>query len=328
MLSSLSNTRMQSVQAQIQDALLGLVPLVVESIFYGVYSVLFFHCMHILWKRKSSELEERRPRLIFMTALFGLATVHMVLMCILAFKFNHLELGYFSFSSPIRVVINSSSAPRTAVNLAIVIKVMFFISNLFADAIVNCRCYFIWGKRKRIVIIPAFSFFCTIVSFPLQFSSNVVVANVGLIVFVCMTFVTNVVGVTLTASRVWWITHRAKEYLPKNAKKRYDTVIAIILESGVLFPVVLISAAITSAAGGTTSSRVFIGLMYQVVGISPTLLLVRVGLGVSHDTVEGSVSVFRATEGRIGSSHTMVLGSGSRVMEIRSDRATTGHLEP
>ncbi|KAJ7579892.1 hypothetical protein C8J56DRAFT_950290 [Mycena floridula] len=324
---------MQSVQAQIQDALLGLVPLVLEAIFYGVYTVLFFHCMHILLKRENSELEKRRPHLTFMTALFGLATTHMVLMCILAFKFNHLELGYFSFSSPIGLVIKSSSAPRVAVNLAIVIKVMFFISNLLADAIVNCRCYFIWGKRKRIVVVPAFSYLCTIVSFPLQFSSNVVVANVGLIVFVCMTFVTNVLGVTLTAGRVWWITHQAKELLPKNAKKRYDTVVAILLESGVLYPVVLIVAAITFAAGGTISSRVFIGLMYQVVGISPTLLLVRVGLGVSHDTVECSVSVFRATEGKVGSGDTiMVRSNNSRLMEIRprsvSGRVSTGYLEP
>ncbi|KAJ7579924.1 hypothetical protein C8J56DRAFT_759289, partial [Mycena floridula] len=106
------------------------------------------------------------------------------------------------------------------------------------------------------------------------------------------------------AGRIWWITEKAQVLLSEQTKKRYNTATAVILESGMIYPMLLLVVVIiVFAFGGSLGSSVFIGLIYQVVvsicppslynlsyyhlqDIAPTLIIVRVGLGVTHDNVE------------------------------------------
>ncbi|KAJ7585304.1 hypothetical protein C8J56DRAFT_1166417 [Mycena floridula] len=306
--------------------------------FYGIYSVLFFLCIYVLWKRQ--KMEKRILHLTLMIALYSLTTAHMVLVYLLAFQVDsgelelgygnaltlgaagELEVGYASFTTSFRFAISLFETFGPAIALGVAIKVPFFVSNLLADSVVIYRCYLVWGMRKRIVMFPVFAYICTIASFPLQFSPDIDFAQAGLYAFLAATFLTNLVAVGLTAGRIWWITEKAQALLSEQTKKRYNTATAVILESGIIYPLLLLVVVIIAFAfGGSLGNSVFIGLIYQVVGIAPTLIIVRVGLGVTHDNVETSVNAFRATEN--GHVSTMGQWTSGRVMDVRPVSSVT-----
>ncbi|KAJ7574577.1 hypothetical protein C8J56DRAFT_978622 [Mycena floridula] len=282
-------------QTDIHDAVKYFIPFVIECVFFGVYSMLFFLCIYIL-SLKREDMLKRRQDWGFMIFLYGLAMIHMALTCILAFEFEHVELQYLSFAAPMANVVETSTASETpasrmAANLCIGLKVLFFLSNLLAGVVFINRCYIIWGMRKRVIVFPCFGMFCTIASFLLQSFFNGILAQAGLIAFIASTVMTNLVTVGLIAGRIWWISREAKAFLGKSARNGYSIATAILLESGILYPLIFIVAVVTFFFG--FASLVFVGMLYQVVGIAPTLIIVRVGMGVAHDDVISLVDALR-----------------------------------
>jgi len=85
---------------------------------------------------------------------------------------------------------------------------------------------------------------------------------------------------------------------------------AIILESGLIYPATLIITIVVYLVPATPTVAVLscIAAAYHLVGIAPTMIIVRVGLGVSTDSVEESVNLSRNTVQRntgLGSSQIM-----------------------
>ncbi|KAJ7795830.1 hypothetical protein B0H14DRAFT_3158384 [Mycena olivaceomarginata] len=83
------------------------------------------------------------------------------------------------------------------------------------------------------------------------------------------------------AGRIWWAARKAREVVGPKMISRYYTVCAMILESGAIY-----------CAGGI----VFLILsvhhnMSEVVGIAPTIIAVRVGLGKSVESVDSFVAM-------------------------------------
>ncbi|KAJ7599474.1 hypothetical protein C8J56DRAFT_1158368 [Mycena floridula] len=282
--------------SDVHDAVLSFIPFVIESTIYGVYSVLFLLCIYVIWNK--SRLQKRRMHLISMIALYVLATVHMVLMFTLAFKLDNVGVGYGILTAPIGV---RSSMSGLKLQIFITLKVLFFISkydiscsergynahgfSLLADSILIYRCCLIWGMNVRVIIFPVVAYICTIV-FPKSSSCR------GWSHCIC---IGDLLTVLLTGGRIWWITRKARK---KPIQKRYNAATAVILESGILYPGVSILAVITAIfsgiLGGYTVTFTLIGIIYHVVGIAPTLIIVRVGLGVTHDDIQSSVHSFHA----------------------------------
>ncbi|THU82751.1 hypothetical protein K435DRAFT_932542, partial [Dendrothele bispora CBS 962.96] len=96
------------------------------------------------------------------------------------------------------------------------------------------RCHVIWGSRKRIGY-PLF-----IISILLN---ELKLVNTGGIMnssfFVCIA-VFNTVLTLMTGARIWWITRQARALMGSEVDQRYRTIVAIILESGWIYPAVLI----------------------------------------------------------------------------------------
>ncbi|KAJ6594344.1 hypothetical protein B0H19DRAFT_1095082 [Mycena capillaripes] len=91
----------------------------------------------------------------------------------------------------------------------------------------------------------------------------------------------------LTAGRIWWIGRTARILLGKTVTSRYYTALAMILESGAIY---CVSAIVFSTIGfsldpiySTTGA-----VLGQLVGIAPTIIAVRVGLGRSVGGIESS----------------------------------------
>ncbi|KAJ7590718.1 hypothetical protein C8J56DRAFT_1046966 [Mycena floridula] len=260
----------------------------VESIIYGVYSILFFLALHILCSRK-------RPNYKFhlscIVPLYALTSVHMALEYALAFMS---DLG----PSAVYEIVTFRLQPPSFIDnrskrVFIALRIVFAVISLIADAIIIHRCYVIWVFDRWIMIIPVAGYVCTIaatgaVLFDEQNHTSFIVAY-------STTCFTNVVATFLTAGRIMWIYRQSRGIMPQSLERKYRVAIAIVLESGLLYPTSLgIIFVLCVAPIPDPVIWIFIGIGYQ--GIAPTLIIVRVGLGISIEDVDGTLTSFRAAE--------------------------------
>ncbi|KAJ7023357.1 hypothetical protein C8F04DRAFT_1134553 [Mycena alexandri] len=142
--------------------------------------------------------------------------------------------------------------------------VIYGINNIIADGLVIYRCYSVWNKNIYIVIPP-----------------------------ILLLIPTSVFGI---AGRIWWIHRKARAYLEPAMQQRYTSAISILVESGVIYSATVLAYLILGAipSANIVQEPIF-QMLTQVLGIAPTLIIVRVGLGVSVQSVESAVRTAVAT---------------------------------
>ncbi|KAJ6597806.1 hypothetical protein DFH09DRAFT_1304569 [Mycena vulgaris] len=248
-----------------------------EWFLYGIYVVLFCFCIRTL---RTCRVPHRRALLAAVSVIFSLCTLHAALQLV-----NAAELM-------MSLLKNSRFAARRWDQVNIAMGALYVTSNLIADAIFIYRCYGIWNFRKRIISVPIVLLIATGC---LGYASVIMCGLEGLAEFLFITWLfplsiifsvmTNVLLMALTAGRIWWIARGARMVMGPAVVKQYRTVIAMILESGALYCtpgiLYLIFLAISPA-----STVVIFAALAQTVGIAPTIIVLRVGLGNSVDSVE------------------------------------------
>ncbi|THU78427.1 hypothetical protein K435DRAFT_876642 [Dendrothele bispora CBS 962.96] len=114
-------------------------------------------------------------------------------------------------------------------------------------------------------------------------------------VFMGVNAFTNLMLTSLIAGRIWYISHQNSKYLSSNDRvssstnRKYSSIIAIILESGLLYPIFLILFIILTFGTFPMKDRLNISHASAIVSdnlaliaaIAPTLIIVRTGLGIS-----------------------------------------------
>ncbi|KAJ7692921.1 hypothetical protein B0H17DRAFT_1179207 [Mycena rosella] len=267
-----------------------------ELFLYGIYVVLFCSCIRAL---RTCRIPHRRLLLAAVSVIFVCCTLHAALQLV-----NAAELMT-------SLLHHSKLAARRWDQVNIVMGALYVTSNLIADSIFIYRCYGIWNFRKRIICVPIVLLIATGC---LGYASVIMCGLEGLAEFlfvtwlfplsVIFTLMTNAMLMALTAGRIWWIARGARAIMGPAVVRRYRTVIAIILESGVLYCtpglLYLIFLAVSPA-----STVVIFAALAQVVGIAPTIIVVRVGLGDSVDSVDS----FRAGDPQVD----------ERVLDLRPD---------
>ncbi|KAJ7210849.1 hypothetical protein GGX14DRAFT_565448 [Mycena pura] len=246
-----------------------------------------------------------------MIFLFILSTIHITLAYTWAFMSDRAQTGIyqvFTLANPLPVLYDPDD-PAIVRRLGLLIKIRYCLSNWIADGIFVHRCYVIWGRKWQPVALPAFSYFCTIVGgivelLPLSGNSQLAAMAV------CMgtIFCTNVLSTSLAAGRIWWISRRiAKLQGAKNPRKRYMELTAILIESGLIYPVtlVVIIGLWLTPATSIASVLVTVGACYHIVAIAPTLIIVRIGMGVSTDDVDTTLNLSREAPDQRGVLTTM-----------------------
>ncbi|KAJ7655880.1 hypothetical protein B0H17DRAFT_1098788 [Mycena rosella] len=268
-------------------------PLVIDSATYGVYSVLFFQSVHILYTHKRKNF---KFNLGCMIVLFLLSTIHIALAWTWAFITDRAQTAIYevySLDKPLPILFLPDDPPSVH-RIATLIKVRYALAKLKYVQI--HRCYVIWGFNWRPVAIPALAYVGTLIggilgNIPLSGPSQ----RAAVAVCIGTIFSTNVLASGLAAGRIWWISRRAATLLGRKSrmKMKYWYLTAILVESGVIHPAGLIItiALFLSPATPTVSVLISIGALYHLVGIAPTLIIVRVGLGVSTDDVDKCVTI-------------------------------------
>lgn len=189
---------------------------------------------------------------------------------------------------------------------------IYITNNIVADGIIVYRCYIVWGSKKRIVILPCILLLATAV---LGYTFRITIQLVAL------SLVTSIVATSLTAGRIMWISYQTKKHLGKQFAERYNMAFQVVVESGLMYSISLIIFLVVYIDGpgrdggpsktypGQTqpintfpfffpASYIMYVALAQIMGIVSTLIIVRVGLGVSagdHGDTIGTSGVSRST---------------------------------
>ncbi|KAJ7468055.1 hypothetical protein FB451DRAFT_1369109, partial [Mycena latifolia] len=170
------------------------------------------------------------------------------------------------------------------VALQLTSSMLLVTNNLVADLVFLYRCYIIWGSKKSVLLVPGLSMLATLVVGCIS-SIGWYSPNLDPRIPYIMAVGTNVLFICLTAGRIWYKRHEAHIVNCTTFRKRYETVITMILESGALYCLSMILQVISlsfvnniesstgAILGGFTN-----GLVSQAVNIVPTLILVRAGM--------------------------------------------------
>ncbi|KAF5364770.1 hypothetical protein D9758_009280 [Tetrapyrgos nigripes] len=292
------------------DLKLYLAQSMLESVVYGCYMVTFGMAMYVMTQRKGANAASRWD-FWALVLLFLIATLVTLtdLIANASILYNTFGLGGL----------------RPDMTKA---QIHHFNISMHRDGI--CvrkirRCYVVWNSSFKIVAVPIF---ISIVNNAVGFSAVVMLidvfvgplsedtanpdtalsafnaANKMLEAFFAVNVFSNVLLTGLIAGKIWWILRALQkmtaeaEYTIANApmvriRERYRSTIAIIVESGLLYPVSVIVFEIILQAVPLAPS--LYPLMTTLAGMAPTLIITRVQLGVSVNTLNESANVLHLT---------------------------------
>ncbi|KAF9074059.1 hypothetical protein BDP27DRAFT_246697 [Rhodocollybia butyracea] len=168
---------------------------------------------------------------------------------------------------------------------------VYVTANIIADALLLYRCYIVWGARKYVIIGP---FLISIANAALalaaaalaQQNDETIIANTSLKAasaistsFLAVNLFTNCLLTGLIAGRIWWISKATRQSLgADDDDNSLTSIVAIILESGSLYPVALAIGMGLNAANSVFSVE---PILTVIVGMAPTLIMVRTDLDIS-----------------------------------------------
>ncbi|ESK87728.1 hypothetical protein Moror_1829 [Moniliophthora roreri MCA 2997] len=266
----------------------------IQCLLHGAYLVLFGICIHILTKPSNKQYHWY---CIPMTILFVLATAALVLSTVISIEQTLAGVNGIHYK------------------LFIVRVVLLNVSNITADTVLIWRCYLLWGRQKKIIALPCLCCLANnifaIVSIPLSTQSvplSHIIDATGLLgywlywAFLLATFLTNLILTLLIAGRIFYMSRWATKYYGKDANRTYRTVLAISLESGLIYPIALIIYVTTiinqvpldilfhSSPAQTALAAAAQYSLHQIISIAPTLVIVRIGLGISVESAKSFVS--------------------------------------
>ncbi|KAF8202678.1 hypothetical protein K438DRAFT_583008 [Mycena galopus ATCC 62051] len=247
----------------------------VGTFFYGIYLVLFCICVYILLHRPHTWANT--ILLVTTIALFTLSSILTVLNIVLgAAEIDDLDY------------IPSDSIQNAAM-------IIYGVNNFIADGLVIYRCFVIWDKNWRIIIVPIIMLVISTV-YGLDFTLSPYP-------FFGLTLATNVLVTALTAGRIWWICRQCRGYLKTSEQRRCASSVTILVESGLVYSAAILTYLVVISIPNliNTLGEPILQMLTQVMGIAPTLIIVRVGLGVSVENLQGTirtVSKKRVVQGR------------------------------
>ncbi|KAJ4489953.1 hypothetical protein J3R30DRAFT_9966 [Lentinula aciculospora] len=255
----------------------------VFSIFLGSYIPLSIACMLIVYRRK------RKAYKIQIGAMLLLAlasTVSIIVQCVNQGRalLAMLRDDYEGASTSEIVQDNMT----TALIHDYVVLGIYIFSNVIADALLLYRCFIIWDKDIRVVLLPLLGYLGNIILGILGLSYN----DEFVFEFWILAIVENVVLTALITGKIWYIKHEAGGILGSAVKIKYNMIAAIILESGFVYSAIVLATSVTSMmTHNAIYASCLLAAATQIVGIAPCLMIIRIALGVDTRDVLSSIAI-------------------------------------
>ncbi|KAJ7432751.1 hypothetical protein B0H11DRAFT_2297200 [Mycena galericulata] len=182
-----------------------------------------------------------------------------------------------------------NSPTRLSDTLEFVEFFLLVANNATTDMFLTYRCYLIWGTshKKKVVILPLFLVLVTTVVGCVTIYRNILTPpeyHLDIRIAFGLAMATNFVLTCLTMGRIWWTRRHLKLVGQTKIIQRYNTAMAMLLESSVLYTLVWCIGMIASSFPGSNSdtgspaTTLFYGFAVQLINIIPTLVIVQVSL--------------------------------------------------
>jgi hypothetical protein len=266
-----------------------------EMLFYGILLVLVAFAANLLLRRHATG---GRVLLYSTAAMFLLATLQFMFRILAARKaYTVFYLAAAGQFSPESAAAREAAAQNLAFNF--VEDMLLVTNNALTDGVLIYRCWLIWESNYYAIIAPSIMLLLTtILSYLSAVEGDYPSASgpaVDLRIGFLLGLLTNLVLVGLTAGRIYH-KRRLVRNLETAVVRRYNTAVAMVLESGTILTLwVVIYVILRSMNVPPTVWRVFRGGLAILLNIVPTLIVVRVGLGHSINESERTrVSTFKA----------------------------------
>ncbi|KAG7094095.1 hypothetical protein E1B28_007713 [Marasmius oreades] len=279
--------RFFSLDGNVRNKLTGGEPLVLESLLYGAFCVLF---VAAIWAIFSRRREVNYKLLTTMVTMWVLSTLHLVLDIVRA-KAAFVDVGANGSNRALEYYGNLSD-PLQAAKTAVYVTL-----TLVGDGFMIYRCYVVWG-RWYMGLLPALMLCGTGVAgfgATYEFSQAAPGAEVFLpdIVpwvtsFIALTFSTNVLCTALIVIRILSVQRRVGGLNAKSPQINFSLrAIVIITESAALYSASVLSLLISYSVNSNGQYTV-LDLTSPLIGIVFTFIILRATLVSDSDQVYAS----------------------------------------
>ncbi|KAF7344077.1 hypothetical protein MVEN_01697300 [Mycena venus] len=260
-----------------------LIGIVLENLAYGLYLSYFIQCLQIILARKNAKSGASIRLLLITLVLFFLITLRMVLDnkgVVEAFTYapttpNAADIYLQSFGN--------GAMFRTGTYIALTIV---------ADIFIVYRVYAVWGGSFMAAVLPCLLAIADIVTGGLLIQAIRELAagaspdghNVSThaIIFYSFTLSLNVLCTFLISLRIYLTQRRAKGIIASGLD--LGMTMTIVIESAALYSACLIAMIVPTALGNNVQFCL-LSVMPGIVGIAFSLIIVRMGAGLSpHST--------------------------------------------
>ncbi|KAI0325174.1 hypothetical protein GY45DRAFT_1330645 [Cubamyces sp. BRFM 1775] len=269
----------------ISNDLAALVGFASEGVLWGINFVLYTASLVLLLRRARS-CGLNIPIVVLGAALFASCTAHFAL------EFSHFfvtlrDTGVDGYANETKPLVGAD--------------ILISLTDLIGDIVLVYRCWIVWERKYWIVLLPlltaiaGFSCIAEVVHLVVTLDPTAPVAPRALVPLgfagYALPLVTNVLTTGLIVARLW---HTAR-----SADARYggrmvgtaraaQTAVAIIVESGALYLAAQLVLVVLFVLGHPAQAIVAV-MAVQIYGIAPTLIVLRVALGISSDFSSHSI---------------------------------------
>ncbi|TFK92332.1 hypothetical protein K466DRAFT_236142 [Polyporus arcularius HHB13444] len=250
-----------------------------EAVLWGIYAVLFIASVVLLLRRVRTR-SMNVPIFIANFLLFASCTAHFAL-----------ELKHFY--AALGTVGVEGFADETAELVGA--DLLISLSDFLGDLVLLYRCWVIWGKNFWVVLLPlltaAAGFGCIVVvahwiltlspTSPVPPAAIVPLGTAGYV----LPLATNVMATALIVTKLWLTARSAEQRIGtrmQGTARAAERAVAIIVESGVLYLATQLVFVVLFALGHPAQAILAV-VAVQIYGIAPTLIVIRVALGISSD---------------------------------------------
>ncbi|KAH7334692.1 hypothetical protein B0J17DRAFT_87409 [Rhizoctonia solani] len=261
-----------------------------ETALWGIFLALYLTCVCVLVRKRAPQTIQWIP-LSTASLLFILATIHLALQ--LRKVYEGLVLCVNQPGGPDAYFGDLRHWPNVAADGVYATMI------LVGDSVVIHRCFLIWGNRIRVIIIPVLLVLCTAASGYVAIwlltrmpSHGTVlegpVAKCAVATFL-LSLATNILTTGLISYR---IIATARKVSTSVDIRPYIGGLAVIVESAAIYTTGLIVYLIVYVSR-TNAQYILFCALCPIIGIVPTLIIVRVGLGLTRTSqidVEGPPS--------------------------------------
>ncbi|QRW25301.1 hypothetical protein RhiXN_07250 [Rhizoctonia solani] len=259
-----------------------------ETALWGVFFILYLICAHVLVRKQTLHTIQWIP-LSTASLLFMLATIHLALQ--LRKVYEGLVLCANEPGGPDAYFLDISRWLNVAADGVYITMI------LVGDLVVIHRCFLIWGNRIRIIILPFILVLCTAgyaaVWLFTKLPPNGTALEGPLAKCTTITFLLSLATNILTTGLISYrILSTARKVASSVDVRPYMGGLAVVIESAAIYTTALVIYLVVYISRTNAQYIVFCALC-PIIGIVPTLIIVRVGLGLTRTSqvdIEGPPS--------------------------------------